>query len=132
MNKFTVFALKIVIAIILLQTLFFKFTGAQESIDLFTKIAGNNEVFMRIGTGVLELIASFLLFAPKKALLGGLLTVGLMTGAILSHLAIIGIVHNNDHGALFISALIALSAASLLVYNKRKELSSLLKKQDRI
>ena len=132
MNKFTVFALKIVIAIILLQTLFFKFTGAQESIELFAKIAGDNEAFMRIGTGILELVASILLFVPKKAWTGGILTVGLMAGAIISHLTIIGIVHNNDHGALFISALIALSAAILLVYNKRKELSSLLKKQDRI
>ncbi len=66
MKKYTLLILKLIAAIIMLQTLFFKFTGAQESIDLFTKIAGNNEAYMRISTGVLELIPSVLLFTPKK------------------------------------------------------------------
>ena len=128
MNKSVLITLKIVVAIILLQTLFFKFSGAQESIDLFTKIAGENETAMRIGTGILELIASLLLFAPKKTWLGALLTLGLMSGAIISHLTILGIVQNNDHGALFASALIALIAAVLLLIASKKELPFLSEK----
>ena len=58
MKKYISLVLKLVAAIIMLQTLFFKFTGAQESIDLFTTIAGENEAVMRIGTGVIALIAS--------------------------------------------------------------------------
>ena len=121
-RKNSILILKLVIAIILLQTLFFKFSGAQESIDLFTKIAGKNEAFMRIGTGVLELTASFLLFIPKKTWMGAILTFGLMSGAILSHLTIIGIEHHNDGGALFFSALIAFIAAGILLFLYRKEL----------
>lgn len=128
MNKYLIITLKIVVAIILLQTLYFKFSGAQESIDLFTKIAGENEAAMRIGTGILELIASLLLFAPKKTWLGALLTLGLMSGAVISHLTILGIVQNNDHGALFTSALIALIAAVLLLFASKKELPFLSKR----
>ena len=65
MNKYFILVLKVIAAFIMLQTLFFKFTGAQESIDLFTEVAGKDEVFMRIGTGVLELIASILIFISK-------------------------------------------------------------------
>lgn len=80
MKKYFPLILKIIAAFIMLQTLFFKFTGAEESVNLFTKIAGNNEAFVRIGTGILELIASILLFVPKKTWLGAILTVGLMGG----------------------------------------------------
>lgn len=66
MSKKILFVIKIIAATIMLQTLFYKFTGAQESLDLFTKLAGENEGFMRIGTGVLEFIASILLFIPKR------------------------------------------------------------------
>ena len=113
--------LKLIAAIIMLETLFFKFSGAQESIDLFTKIANENEGMIRIGTGILELIAAILLFTPKKTWLGALLTIGLMSGAILSHLTILGIEHNNDNGLLFISASIAfLSGLILLILNKKQ------------
>tara|TARA_R110000787_G_scaffold210882_4_gene320619 strand:+ start:5119 stop:5508 length:390 start_codon:yes stop_codon:yes gene_type:complete len=120
MKKYIPLVLKLVAAIIMLQTLFFKFTGAQESIDLFTTIAGENEAAMRIGTGVIELIASILLFIPKKTWLGALLAFGTMSGAVMSHITILGIEHNNDGGALFMSAiLILLASAILLVLNKK-------------
>jgi len=121
-RKNFILILKLLIAIILLQTLFFKFSGAQESVDLFTKIAGNKEGFLRIGTGFLELIASILLFVPKKTWMGAILTFGLMSGAILSHFTIIGIEQNNDGGALFFSALIALVTSGILLFLYRKEL----------
>ncbi|AZJ31297.1 MULTISPECIES: DoxX family membrane protein [Tenacibaculum] len=119
MKKYILLILKLIAAIIMLQTLFFKFTGAQESIDLFIKIAGDNEAYMRIGTGVFELIASVLLFIPKKTWLGALLTIGLMGGAIMSHLTILGIEHDGDGGILFISAIVTfISGVILLIFNR--------------
>ncbi len=113
--------LKIIAAFIMGQTLFFKFFGAEESINLFTTIAGDNEALMRIGTGVLELIAVVLLFIPNKTWLGAFLTLGLMGGAIVSHLTILGIEFNGDGGALFISAVITfLSAFIILILNKKE------------
>ncbi len=122
MKKYGIIILKIVAAFIMLQTLFFKFTGAQESIDLFTKIAGNNEVIMRIGTGVLELIAAILLFVPKKTWLGALLAIGLMGGALMSHFTIIGIAHDNDGGALFIGALITFIASVVILWAEKTQI----------
>ena len=114
-KKYSPLILKIVISIILIQTLFFKFTGAQESVDLFTKIVGEDEAAMRIGTGILELIASILLFIPKRTWLGAILAFSIMGGAIMSHLTIIGIEHNNDNGALFSSAIIVLIFSFILL-----------------
>ena len=70
MHKKIIFPLKLIAALIMLQTLFYKFGGAQESIDLFTKLAGKNEALLRIGIGILELIAAILLFIPKKIWIG--------------------------------------------------------------
>lgn len=106
----------------MLQTLFYKFSGAQESIDLFTKLAGENEAFMRIGTGVLELIASILILTPKTTWLGALLTVGLMSGAILSHLTNLGIEHNNDGGLLFTSAFIVFITGAIVLNSEIKNI----------
>jgi len=122
------FLLRLLVAIILLQTLFFKFTGAQESIDLFTKIAGKHEAFMRIGTGVLELIATILLFIRNKTWLGAILVLGLMAGAIFSHLTIIGISFNHDKGLLFGSAVVALIASLLILFLHKKEVPFIQKK----
>ena len=122
MNNKILFILKIIASVIMLQTLFYKFSGAQESIDLFTKLIGENEAYMRIGTGILELIASILIFIPKTTWIGALLTVGLMSGAILSHLTKIGIEHNNDSGLLFTSAIIIFLAGIIVSYSERKNI----------
>lgn len=122
MKKIFPIVLKVVAAFIMLQTLFFKFSGAQESIHLFTAIAGYNEAIMRIGTGTLELIAAILFFVPKKTWLGALLTIGLMSGAILSHITILGIEFNNDGGALFMSAIVTLLAGIILLIQNKKEI----------
>ena len=121
MKKYIPLILKLVAAVIMLQTLFFKFTAAQESIDLFTKLVGENEALMRIGTGVIELIAAILLFVPKRTWLGAGLAAGTMFGAILSHIAILGIEHNNDGGTLFVLAIITFIASSILLYQNRKQ-----------
>ena len=128
MKKYLPLVLKLIAAFIMLQTLFFKFTGAQESIDLFTKIAGENEAGMRIGTGVIELIASILLFIPKKTWLGALLAAGTMGGAIMSHLTILGIEHDNDGGALFFSAIITLLASIVLLFQNKNDIPFIGKK----
>lgn len=106
----------------MIQTLYFKFSGAQESIDLFTKLAGKYEGYMRVGTGIFELVASILLFLPRTTWLGASFTCGLMFGAILSHVFVLGIEHNNDGGILFFSALITFISGWILLYNERHEI----------
>lgn len=86
-------------AIILLQTLFFKFTGAPESVYIFMKVGA--EPIGRIGSGVIELIAAILLFVPRFTWLGAGLACGVMFGAIVSHLTVLGIEVMGDGGLLF-------------------------------
>src|SRR5512135_2601971 len=75
--------LRLIAAVILLQTLFFKFTAAPESVYIFTKVGA--EPWGRIGSGVVELIAAIMLLTPRFTWLGSLLALGVMAGAILSH-----------------------------------------------
>lgn len=97
---------QIAAAIILLQTLYFKFTAQPESVELFTKLGV--EPWGRIGTGIIELIASILLLLPSTVFIGAFLGMGLMVGAIGSHLLVIGIESQGDGGQLFILAIIVL------------------------
>lgn len=97
---------RIVAALILLQTLYFKFTGHPESVELFTKLGV--EPWGRIGTGIIELVASILLLLPSTVFIGAFLGTGLMSGAIISHIAIIGIESKGDGGLLFIMAIITM------------------------
>jgi hypothetical protein len=110
-------ALQVLVAVILLQTLFFKFTGAEESVYIFTKVGA--EPWGRIGSGVLELIAAAMLLTPALVAYGAILTVGLMSGAILSHLTILGIDVKGDGGLLFGLAVICL-VGSLVVLAVRR------------
>ena len=96
--------LRIAAAFILLQTLYFKFTAHPESVALFTKLGA--EPWGRIGTGIIELIAGILLLLPATAFIGAVLGVGLMSGAIISHLTVLGIESAGDGGTLFILAVI--------------------------
>lgn len=110
---------RLIVAVILFQTLFFKFTGAEESKYIFSTLMGPElEAYGRIGSGVVELIAVILLLIPGTAWLGALLALGTITGAIGSHLTKLGIVVKDDGGLLFILALtvFALSAVSLLIH----------------
>ncbi|MFY8127451.1 MAG: DoxX family protein [Chitinophagaceae bacterium] len=97
---------RIVAAVILLQTLYFKFTGHPESIELFTKLGV--EPWGRIATGVIELAVSILLLLPSTVFIGAFLGIGIMSGAILSHIAILGIESKGDGGQLFIMAIVTL------------------------
>src|SRR6266536_2607060 len=93
--------LRVIAAAILLQTLFFKFTGARESVYIFSTLG--LEPWGRIGSGVAELIASILLLLPGTVVFGAALSIGVISGAILSHLTLLGIALPavNDHGELF-------------------------------
>jgi uncharacterized membrane protein YphA (DoxX/SURF4 family) len=91
-------------AAILLQTLFFKFTAAPESVYIFTTVG--MEPWGRIGSGVAELIAAILLFVPGLAWLGAGLGLGVMLGALASHLTVLGIEVQGDGGLLFALALV--------------------------
>src|SRR5437773_6479836 len=108
--------LRITAAIILLQTLFFKFTAAPESVYIFTKVGA--EPWGRIGSGVIELIAAILILTPRFTWLGSLLAMGVMAGAVLSHLTLLGIEVQGDKGLLFALALIVFvcSAVNLLLH----------------
>jgi putative oxidoreductase len=118
--------LQLTVAGILLQTLFFKFTGAEESVYIFST-AGQFvhvpalEPWGRIGSGVVELIASLLLLVPATASLGAVVTMGVLGGAILSHLLILGIEVKADSGLLFGLAVIAFVGAAIVLVIRRAQ-----------
>lgn len=117
--------LRLVVAGILLQTLFFKFTAAPESVYIFSTLG--IEPFGRIGSGVAELIAAILILFPRTTLLGALLSAGVMLGAIASHILILGFEVQNDGGTLFILALITFICSVALVFIHKNQISNLLK-----
>ncbi len=114
---------RIVVALILLQTLFFKFTGAEESKYIFSTLMGEqNEWIGRIGSGIVELIASILLLIPSTVWLGAFLALGVSAGAIFSHLTKLGFVVKDDGGLLFGLACTVFIASLLLLYIHRLEI----------
>lgn len=115
---------KIIAAVLMLQTLFFKFAGASESIYIFTTV--HMEPWGRYGVGTLELVAAVTILLESTAWLGALLTLGLMAGAIGMHLTILGIEVQGDHGQLFLYAvIIALAALYVLYVNRQKVRASI-------
>jgi len=111
---------RIIAAIILLQTLFFKFTGAPESVSIFTRVGA--EPWGRIGSGVVELIAAILLLTPRFGWAGATLALGLMAGAILSHLTVLGIEVQGDKGLLFALAVIVFLTSSTVLFIHRTQI----------
>jgi len=124
-NQLFVWIVKLTAVIILLQTLFFKFSGAQESIYIFQTLGV--EPYGRIGSGVIELIASILILIPKTTLIGALLGSGTMLGAVFSHIFVLGVEVQNDGGTLFVLAVITLLSCLFLLYTERNKISELLK-----
>lgn len=115
-----VWALRLAAAIILLQTLFFKFTAAPESVYIFSKLG--LEPWGRIGSGVVELIASILILIPRTTSLGALIAIGVISGAIISHLTKLGVVVQNDGGQLFMLAIAVFICSAILLFIFRKQL----------
>ena len=111
---------RVAAAIILLQTLFFKFTGAPESVYIFTKVG--LEPWGRIGSGIAELIAAILILIPRTTWVGAGLALGVMVGAIFSHLSVLGIVVMDDGGLLFGLALAVAVCSVVLLFLQRRRL----------
>lgn len=111
---------RIVAAVILLQTLFFKFSGAAESVYIFTKVG--IEPWGRYATGAVEWVAAILLLIQCRAWMGALLAMAVMAGAIVSHLTVLGIVVMNDGGLLFGLALTVLACSAAVAFLHRRQI----------
>ena len=116
--------LRIVAAAILIMTLYFKFTAHPQSVKLFTMV--DMEPWGRIGTGICELIASVLILVPRTTLLGALMGLGLMAGAIFFHVTKLGIIFDGDAG-LFTYAVVTFVCCLELIIMNRKKIPQLLK-----
>ena len=110
----------IIAAIILLQTLYFKFTAHPDSVYIFSQLG--LEPVGRVGIGVAELIIAILLLIPKTTHLGAVGGLGVISGAIFSHLTQLGIVVNNDGGTLFGLAVITFVCCGVVAWIYRKEI----------
>ena len=113
-------ALQIIAAVIMGQTLFFKFTGAPEPVYIFTTLGA--EPFGRLFAGFSELVAVILLLIPSTAGVGALFSIGVMSGAILAHLTKLGIVVLDDGGLLFGMGVVVWVACAVVVWLRRGEL----------
>ncbi len=127
MNQITYWIIRLIPAIILLQTLFFKFTGAEESVYIFTQLGA--EPMGRIGSGVIELIASVLLLLPRYSVWGAVLSFGTMCGAVFSHIFVLGIEVKQDGGQLFALALITLFFSLVIIFLERNKILKILIKK---
>jgi putative oxidoreductase len=114
--------LQAVVAVILLQTLFFKFTGAPESVYIFSKLGA--EPWGRIVSGLFELVAAALLLFPRTVAVGALMSLGVISGAIFSHLTVLGVALTEvgDHGELFALALVVFVGSAVVLFIRRREL----------
>src|SRR5437868_110830 len=127
-------ACRIAAAVILLQTLFFKFTAAPESVYIFTKLGtfihtyisfasiGAVEVSGRIGSGIMELIAALMLLTPRFVWAGAVLAMAATGGAIVSHLTFLGIEVQGDKGLLFLLAVVVLVTSAITFYLHRMQI----------
>ncbi len=130
-------ACRIVAAIILLQTLFFKFTAAPESVYIFTKLGvfihtyvpfasvSTVEVSGRIGSGIMELVAAVLLLTPRFVWVGAVLAMAATGGAIVSHLTFLGIEVQGDKGLLFSLAIVVFVTSAIALFLHRMQVPAL-------
>jgi len=124
-KKIFIWVLRITVSIIFLQTLYFKFTAAPESVYIFETLG--IEPYGRIGSGIVELIASILILIPRMTLLGAIIGLATITGAIIAHLTKLGIEVNNDGGTLFIMAVVVFVSCAILIYLHKEKIPALLK-----
>jgi len=120
MKKHILLGLRILIALILIQTLRFKFAAHPDSVYIFSKVG--LEPVGRIGIGVLELIAGILLLIPKSVWAGAGLTIGIIGGAIMMHLTQLGIEINGDSGVLFYTAVFVFIVSGIILWNYKKDI----------
>lgn len=118
--------LRIIASLIMLQTLYYKFSGSAESVYIFSQM--NMEPWGRYATGMAELVASLLILYKPTTAIGSFFAVGIMSGALLSHAFVLGVEVMEDHGLLFLYALIVWVAAILLLWIEREKLFGIIKK----
>lgn len=126
MKKVIFWSIRIIPTLILWQTLYFKFNGAEESIYIFTTMG--LEPWGRYLTGITELIAGVALLIPRYSWIGAVLAAGIMAGAIFSHLTTLGIVVLDDGGYLFGLAITVLIFSLIVLYSEKNKALGLLKK----
>jgi len=119
-QKIISWTVQIIAALILFQTLFFKLTGAEETIYVFTKMG--MEPMGRYTTAVVELIAGILLLIPSTVWLGSGLSLGVISGAIFSHFTKLGIVVLDDGGTLFIMAWVVFICSAIALYLNKSQI----------
>lgn len=124
-NALFLWIFRLIAVVILVQTLYFKFTGAEESVYIFTKLG--IEPYGRIGSGIVELLASILILIPRTTIIGAFLGFGTMIGAIFSHIFALGIIVKDDGGTLFVLAIVTLTCCLILIYNEKNKIPDLLK-----
>jgi hypothetical protein len=107
---------------IMLETLFFKFTGAPESVYISSKM--NMESWWRYGQGIWELLASVPLLSPRYGWAGGILTLGAMGAAVVSHLTVLGVEVQGDHGLLFVMAVLTFISGFVVTFVHRHSIPS--------
>jgi hypothetical protein len=127
------------IVFVFIQSLFFKFSGSEETVIIFTTIgtwmqsigisnhyANGFAAHGGLLIGTVELIASVLIILPLTRLLGALLSLAVISGAIFFHLftplgvnRIIDAAGNTDGGALFFMACGVWLCAAATAFNNR-------------
>ena len=117
--------LRLTVAIILLQTLYFKFTALPDSVHIFSVLG--LEPWGRISLGIVELITAILILIPKTKIIGMINSLGIILGAIFSHLLVLGVNVGNDGGSLFTLAIIVLIASTLFLVIHKTEVLTLIK-----
>ncbi|MBI1307627.1 MAG: DoxX family protein [Bacteroidetes bacterium] len=120
LKRILYWVVRMVPAIIMFQTLYFKFTGQPESIYIFETV--HMEPWGRYGSGVTELIAAILLLVPGKSHFGAVLGAGVMSGALFFHLTSLGIDVQGDGGTLFTLALATFICCLIVMYQERNTL----------
>ena len=126
MNSRIHFTLRLIVALVLVQTLYFKFSAHADSVYIFNTLG--LEPYGRITIGILELIAAILLFIPKTIWLGALLSLLIITGAIYAHLTKLGITIHGDRGKLFYLAISVFILSAFILLNNRQNIPFTIKK----
>lgn len=119
--------LRVVVAVIFLQTLYYKFTAHPDSVHIFSEMG--LEPYGRIGLGIVELITSILILLPMTKNMGILISLGVIGGAIFSHFLVLGVQVEGDGGGLFTLAIVVLLCCIALLFIHKDEFMALLKKK---
>jgi uncharacterized membrane protein YphA (DoxX/SURF4 family) len=147
LKKYLPIGLSLFSAAIFIDSLRFKFTDAPETQEIFGRLNawatsfGADGIFDKTGIfsqyviGSAELVASALLLIGllsrfiKFGVLGNLIALGVMTGAVSFHLFTpLGIDPNNDGGLLFVMAVLVWLSQVVMLWLRRDVLIGLIKK----